>query len=275
MKNLVWLLVLSFVVVATGCGASQKNVGTGNSEVQDAVTLKVGLEDTYPPFEYRDEASNELVGFDIDFSKALAEEIGAKIEYVPTAWDGIFDGLGTGKYDMIVSSISITPDRKEQFAMTKPYLANGIIIISAAGGERAAFVNQLDGKRVGVQRETTADDAVKKFIADGRSIEVSRFSTIVETFAALKSGSVDFILTDSSVGSFHISQDSNSFDISSGMLSNEPIGVCIAKENKQLADKVNAAISKLQESGKMKELSMKWFAEDYVSHIDDEVKVIK
>lgn len=267
-----WLSVVMVLILAAsalaGCAAQEE---AASEEVK---VIKIGLDDAYPPFEYHDEATNDLIGFDIDFAKALGEEMGAEIEFVPTAWDGIFNGVNTGQYDMIVSCVSITPDRIEAFEMTKPYLANGIVIVSAAEGEAAASIEDLAGKKVGVQLETTADIAAKKFIADGYDLSLSQFDSVMEAFAALKGGSIEYIMVDSSVGGFYISNDPGAFKITSGLLSNEPIGVCIAKGNEDLAADVNSAIAALQENGKMTEISTKWFSEDFATQIDEDIKVI-
>jgi len=268
-----WLSVMMVLVLAvsvlTACATQEESAS------EDVKVIKVGLDDAYPPFEYHDEETNDLIGFDIDFAKALAEEMGAEIEFVPTAWDGIFNGVNTGQYDMIVSCVSITPDRIEAFEMTKPYLANGIVIVSAADGQPATSVEDLAGKKVGVQLETTADIAAKKFIADGYDLGLSQFNSVMEAFAALKGGSIEYIMVDSSVGGFYIANDPESFKITSGLLSNEPIGICIAKGNEELASDVNAAIASLQGSGKMTEISTKWFSEDFATQIDEDIKVIE
>jgi polar amino acid transport system substrate-binding protein len=263
------MILMLAVSALAGC-AAQEEVAT-----EEVKVIKIGLDDAYPPFEYHDEATNDLIGFDIDFAKALGEEMGAEIEFVPTAWDGIFNGVNTGQYDMIVSCVSITPDRIEAFEMTKPYLANGIVIVSAADGEAAASIEDLAGKKVGVQLETTADIAAKKFIAEGYDLSLSQFDSVMEAFAALKGGSIEYIMVDSSVGGFYISNDPEAFQITSGLLSNEPIGVCITKGNDELAANVNKAIASLQENGKMTEISTKWFSEDFATQIDEEIKVIE
>lgn len=293
MKKIISLLMIMLLAVGiAGCASTAKTASETPAEAtstEESTTesttaetvpvekkvIKIGLDDAYPPFEYHDEATNDLIGFDIDFTKALAEEMGVEIEYVPTAWDGIFNGVNTGQYDMIVSCVSITPDRIEAFSMTDPYLANGIVIVSAADGEQATSIDQLNGKKVGVQLETTADIAAKKFIADGVDIQLSQFDSVMEAFAALKGGSIQYIMVDSSVGGFYISTDPESFSITSGLLSNEPIGVCIAKENTELQAEVNAAIASLQASGKMTEISQKWFSADFATNIDAEINVIE
>jgi polar amino acid transport system substrate-binding protein len=266
------MIMILAVSALSGCAAQEAPAEEAGEAVK---VIKIGLDDAYPPFEYHDEATNDLIGFDIDFANALAEEMGAEIEFVPTAWDGIFNGVNTGQYDMIISCVSITPDRIEAFEMTQPYLANGIVIVSAADGTPAASIEDLAGKKVGVQLETTADIAAKKFIADGYDLSLSQFDSVMEAFAALKGGSIEYIMVDSSVGGFYISNDPESFQITSGLLSNEPIGVCIAKGNEELASEINGAIAALQENGKMTEISEKWFSADFATGIDADIKVIE
>ncbi len=269
----VLLVIMLAVAALVGCSAPAEE--STSADTEEVKVIKVGLDDAYPPFEYHDEATNDLIGFDIDFANALASEMGAQIEFVPTAWDGIFNGVNTGQYDMIISCVSITPDRMDAFEMTNPYLANGIVIVTAAESEAADSIDALAGKKVGVQLETTADIAAKKFIEEGYDLSLSQFDSVMEAFAALKGGSIDYIMVDSSVGGFYISNDPESFKITSGLLSNEPIGVCIAKENSELALDVNNAIASLQENGKMSEISQKWFSADFATEIDAEIKVIE
>ncbi len=288
-KILALIMIMLLAVGIVGCASKPKESAETPAATTEAaapeasapeatpekMVIKIGTDDAYPPFEYHEEATNDLIGFDVDFAKALAEEIGVEIEYVPTAWDGIFNGVNTGQYDMIISCVSITPERIKGFGMSNPYLSNGIVIVSAADGEQATSIDQLAGKKVGVQLETTADIAAKKFIADGTDISLSQYDSVMEAFAALKGGSVEYVLVDSSVGGFYISNDPESYNITSELLSNEPIGVCVAKENTELLDKVNAGIKALQDSGKMTELSQKWFSADFATNIDAEIKVIE
>ena len=93
-------------------------------------TLTVGVEVGYPPMEYTDDAGLEYQGFDIDFAKALGEVLGVDIEFVNTAWDGIFAGLDKEQYDVIISSVSITPERQAAYDLTEPYVSNQLVIVT-------------------------------------------------------------------------------------------------------------------------------------------------
>lgn len=92
--------------------------------------LSVGMEIGYPPMEYMDETGLIPMGFDVDLAYALGEVLGLEVELVNTAWDGIFAGLEKEQYDIILSSVSITPERQEAYELTEPYVANQLVIIT-------------------------------------------------------------------------------------------------------------------------------------------------
>jgi ABC-type amino acid transport substrate-binding protein len=101
---------------------------------EDLITpgvLMIGCEVGYPPMEYFDEDGTTPIGFDIDVGKAVAELLGLEWRLVNTGWDGIFDALDRGDYDVIISSVSITEPRQERFLFTKPYIANAMCIVIA------------------------------------------------------------------------------------------------------------------------------------------------
>ena len=97
--------------------------------IQDGKLL-VGMEIGYPPMEYMDETGLNPIGFDVDIANALGELLGLEVELVNTAWDGIFAGLDKDQYDMIISAVSITPDRQVAYELTEPYVSNQLVIVT-------------------------------------------------------------------------------------------------------------------------------------------------
>jgi len=91
--------------------------------------LMVGAEIGYPPMEYKADNGLDNIGFDIDVATKLAELLGLEVEFIDTAWDGIFFGLEKGEYDIIISSVSITPERQEKYILTEPYVSNALCIV--------------------------------------------------------------------------------------------------------------------------------------------------
>ncbi len=256
-KTLSLLLVSTLIMVLAGCGKSS----------EDSNTLRIGIDDSYPPMEFVNDAG-EIDGFDIDFVNALKDELGVEIEWVPTAWDGIFTGLTSGNYDMIVSSVSITEERLESYDFSVPYLANNQVIVIPSGSPDIADLSGLDGLNVGVQIETTSHESARK-AQESADFEIKAYDQIVQTFMDLKAGRLDAIVVDSMVAGEYLKSDQGTYEISSSKLTNEPIGICLKKgDNEELLNDINAAIVKLQENGKMAEISNKWFGADFASEID-------
>lgn len=275
MKKIISLiLVLGMVLALSACAKDTGNENTNPDTTEENAgasnVLRVGVDDTYPPMEYRNE-NNELIGFDVDFAKALAEEMGMEVEFISIAWDGIFLGLGADKYDAIISSVSITEERLENYGFSKPYLSNGQVIVVTPGNESIKTPADLAGKKVGVQIETTADVAAEKQNSM-TPFELSKYDTIMDTFADLKSGRLEAVVVDYAVALEYATASPENYVITSAQLTNEPIAVCMNKEDTELVEKVNVAITALQDSGKMKELSVQWFKEDYTSNIDEELR---
>ena len=103
-------------------------IPTDYTTIKEGVLL-IGSEIGYPPMEYLSDDGSEFIGFDIDFGYRLGELLGLEVEFINTAWDGIFAGLGKGQYDIIASSVSITPDRQANYILTEPYVSNALSIV--------------------------------------------------------------------------------------------------------------------------------------------------
>ena len=101
-------------------------------ETKESGKLLIGIEIGYPPMEYLMDDGRTPIGFDIDVAYKLGELLGLQVEFINTAWDGIFFGLEKGEYDAIISSVSITPPRQEKYILTEPYVSNALCIVVAA-----------------------------------------------------------------------------------------------------------------------------------------------
>ena len=275
MKKLTMILslLLAFVLIFAGCSQTQTEEKEDSKYGLIDNTLLVGVDDTYPPMEYVDE-NGDLVGFDIEFAKALAEEIGVEVKFVSTGWDGIFANLAAKQYDAIISSVSMTKDRMETMAFSTPYLSNGQVIV--ANPDMVDTINtpeDLDGLIVGVQAETTADIAAVKLLDGGEvSFDLKDFDDMTVCLAAMEAGQIDCIVADYVVAIEAAQKNPEVFQITSALLTNEPIAVAMNKDSEELIAAVNDAIASLRESGKLAQISVDTLGEDYTSDIDTELR---
>ncbi len=261
-KVLVVLLVLAMAFSFVAC-AKADNSGA-------ATTLKVAIDDTYPPMEYVDD-NGDLVGFDIEMAKAMAKEMGVEIEFISTGWDGIFGGLAADQYDCIISSVSMTKDRLGSMDFSTPYLSNGQVIMVTPGDTSIASMEDLAGKTVGVQFATTADEAATKAL-ESVEFEKVAFDDMTVCLAAMKAGQVDCVVADMAVAIGAVQEDPDSYTISSVQLTNEPIAIAVNKGNTELLDKLNAALKAVQDNGTLSAISEKYLGGDYTKDIDTELR---
>ncbi len=272
------IILIGFVLILTACGStSSTEESTATTDPLEDGVLTVAVDDTYLPMEFRDDENN-LVGFDIDLINALAKELGVEADIQTVAWDGIFTGLTAGQYDVIISSTSVTPERQENYAQSEPYISNGIVIVTNADNTNGADTfEELEGKTVGVQLETSADIAAQKLSEDtGTTIDLKQYDGMLDAFAALEGKQIDYIMTDVGVADYYVAQHPETYVITtSEPLTNEPIAVTAAKENTELIEKIDGALDTLRENGTLAEISNKWFGQDMTSDIDTELNVIE
>ncbi len=236
--------------------------------------LTIGVDDSYPPMEFKDD-KGATVGFDIDLAAEVAKRLGVKVEFVSTAWDGIFQALNTSKYDAIFSSVSVTDERLKNFELTKPYIANSQIIIVKPNDNSVKSAKDLTGKKVGVQISTTSNESADYLLKkENIKFTLSTYDTIIQPFQDMKAGRLDAIIVDEVVGQYYITADASNFKSAGVNLTNEPIGVCFKKGNTALRDEVQKAIDAMIADGTMKKISQKWFGKDLTSNIDTKIKTL-
>ncbi len=269
MKKILSVLLIVCVMMMTLAGCGSDTTTEGSMLINEGQLL-VGVDDTYPPMEFLDE-NGERVGFDIDLANAIGEELGVDVVFVSTAWDSIFTGLQAKNYDVIISSVSMQEDRLENMELSIPYLANGQVIVVKPGDESIETPEDLAGKKVGVQFETTSDIACQKHL-ETVDFELTQFDTIDQTFLAMESNNIDCIVVDMAVAIDYVAKKPEHFVISSASLTNEPIAVAIDKGNLELKEEIDMIIEQFKEDGTLKSISEKWLSQDYTTNIDEELR---
>ena len=264
MKKFLKVAALSLVLAMAAM--SLVACGGGDDETvtswKDKDVILVGTDNTYPPMEFVDEDGKTSIGFDIDVAEAIFAELGKEVEIVPINWDGIFSGLESKKYDVIISSVSLTPERQEKYAMTDAYVSNKLVLVTAPETTNVDSLESLGGKRVVAQVGTTADDKMIELIAADDTIVYNKFDTVMQAFDELTLGRADAVLVDIVVAKYYITKDPAKYQVVWESDEAEPIGICILKENADLTEEINKVIDTLYENGKMAEISTKWFGED-------------
>lgn len=243
--TLVLILIVSLVAVV-GCSS---NAAPGEGEK----ILKVGSDIAYAPFEYFDE-KQEATGFDIDLMTAIAEDMGYKAVFETAAFDGLIPSLQAGKYDCVISAMTITEERGEVVQFSDPYFS-AVQYIAFKKGEKYEKIADLAGKKIGVQLNTTG-----QFAVEDAGLESMKYDTTPDALNALLIGGVDVVVADNQpVLSFIEANQASDIECITADTEDEFYGIAMQLENKELAKQINATLKKFKENGKYAEIYGDWF----------------
>lgn len=234
-----------------------------------AETLRVGLTCTYHPFNYK-EPDGTPAGYDVDVSTEVAKRIGMETEYVCQAFDGLIPALLANKFDVIVSSMSITPSRMEQIDFTGPYRISVGRLIGRKDQDLKLFndddtVNPegFKGIKVGIPRASTYEKWINAVVP---SADVLLYDGPDPMFLDLTNGRVDVIMTNpmSAHLEFLDTKDGQDFDFVSPAMTEVEyfgvgVGIGVREGNPELVAKLNGAIKEMIEDGTLTEFSLKYF----------------
>ena len=240
------IIALSVLCVFSGCS---KDGAKGKKVV-------IATDATWPPMEYID-ANKNIVGFDIDMFTAAAKEGGFEIEFKNQAWDGIFAGLAAGKYDAVVSSVTITDERKKTMDFSSPYVNAGQILVVKKELNDMDTLAKFEGKKVGAQIGTTGALEIKKF----PKITVKEYDELGLAMEDLAKGRIDAIVCDSPIAADFALQNpkyKTILKIVGQPFTTEEYGAAVNKGNKEILDLLNNGLKKVKEKGIDKELEKKW-----------------
>ena len=234
-------------------------VGCSGGKTSESKVLKVGTEPTFPPFEYMDEATGKIDGFDIALITAMAEKAGYTVEIMSVGFDGLVPALQSGNINIIASGMSITPERAESVTFTDPYIDAGLIIAVKADNQNINGEADLSGKIAAVQIGTTGADKANELKDAGLLKEVKTYNTIDVAFLDLANGAVDCVINDAPVTEAYISKNADKIKTVGDVLVSDQYGFAVAKEATDLAEKLNVALKQLKEDGTFDKYVAKYF----------------
>ncbi|HWH87513.1 MAG TPA: ABC transporter substrate-binding protein [Pseudomonas sp.] len=223
-----------------------------------AETLKMGIEAAYPPFNNKD-ASGQVVGFDKEIGDALCAKMKVECTVVTSDWDGIIPALNAKKFDFLISSLSITEERKGAVDFTDPYYSNKLQFIAPKNVDFKTDKDSLKGKVIGTQRATLAGTWLEDTYGD--DIKVSLYDTQENAYLDLTSGRVDAILADKYANYDWLKSDAGKNYEFKGdpVVESDKIGIAVRKGDNELRNKLNAALKEIVADGTYKKINDKYF----------------
>ena len=263
MKRVILVIFAALLVSGVLFAGGQRN--SGGMTIRSGV-LTVGMDIGYPPMEYFGQDGSTPMGFDVEMGKALAAKLGLRAEFVNTAWDGIFAGVETNRYDAIMSSVTITPARLIAHNFSKPYIANTLAMVLPKGSTLAARTPMdTAGLNVAFQADTTADFYMEELAAKGLRYNPRRYEKVMNCFDELRLGRVSVIVTDLLVAYDYIAPADSPFEIVWRSAEPEVFGICMRKGNDALSQAIDKALEEMFNDGTMLKISNGVFGMDMVT----------
>lgn len=222
-------------------------------------TLRIAMEGTYPPFNFKDQKSGVLAGYDVEVARLVAARLGLKPEFVSTEWSAILAGLAAGKYDVIISQVGITPKRLEAFDFSEPYTYSSPQLI-VRKGETAKYASLADlkGKKVGVGQGSVFEQQAKAV----PGIEVKSYPAAAENLQDLAFGRVDAALNDSLMVAYLLANSRLPIQAGARVGQVERMGIPFQKGNPAFKAAINQALAAATADGSLRKISLKWFGSD-------------
>ena len=218
-------------------------VALGSVQAQELV---VGSSATYRPFAY-ESPTKEIVGYDVDIIKAVAQKAGLKIKIVNTPWTGIFAALNNGDVDLVISGVTINDKRKQSYDFTAPYFeARQLIAVPQSSNVKS--LQDLAGKKVGVVTGSTGDDISSRAFGKTNP-DIRRFESTPVVISELANSGLDAAIGDNGVIAFRVQEHKTLKTVSDPSFPKEYFGIVVKQGNKALQDKLNAGLAAIKADG--------------------------
>ncbi|MGJ7912093.1 transporter substrate-binding domain-containing protein [Neobacillus sp. LXY-1] len=258
-KYLFAIGAIFFIMIMAACGASKETKGSADGgtlkAIKDKGEIKIAIEGAYPPYNYINK-SNEIEGFDVDISNEVAKRLGVNPVIVATPWDSMIPALMGKKFDIIISDMAITEERKKKVSFSNNYFTTGNQLFVPQGSP-IKVPKDMKNKKIGVTISTTAAEMATKNGAD-----VKLYKNDFLAFEDLSAGRLDGVATDQGVGAKIIIDRHYTFHAVNGLLNTEKAGMTIRKEDHELRKEINKVIAEMQKDGSFEAISKKWFGKD-------------
>jgi cystine transport system substrate-binding protein len=222
-------------------------------------TLRVALEGTYPPFNFKDQKSGQLAGYDVDVAKLVAARLGVKPEFISSEWASILAGLSANRYDVIISQVGINPKREQAFDFSVPYIYSmPQLIVRKDDKANYTSLADLKGKKLGVGQGSVYEQQARAV----PGIEVKSYPAAPDNMSDLATGRIDAALNDSLMTAYLLKISKLPIKAGARVGAVERMGIPFQKGNPQFKAALNQALAEIAADGSLTAVSLKWFGTD-------------
>ena len=270
MKRFLCSTLLLSAILAAMAGCGRKESANELDRIQGGKHLYVAVQPVNMPFAFS--AGTKIIGLDADLAEAIAKKLNVQVKWVKKTFEDLFETLTEKKADLVISAITITYQRKEKYVFSNPYFQSGQILAIRKDNEKEIRgLNDLKGKKVGVQIETTGHMFAQNE-PRLKGAELVTTSSIDSALLRLNNHALDAVLGDFPIVVDSVEESFSTLTVVGKPLTNEQYGVVMRKGEGELLQIVNQTIDELKSQGKLEELGRKWFKKyDRIKQLQSQV----
>ena len=258
MKRMIALMLAAMLCLGllAGCGGSSDQL----EQIKKAGKITIAMEGTWSPWTYHDETTDELVGFDVEVGQCIAQYIGVKAEFTEIPWDGLFAGMDSGRYDLVINGVDVTEDRSEKYNFSDPYAYIRTALVVRSDNEDITSFEDLAGRTTSNSIGSTYMELAEQYGATCEGVD-----SLGETMQMVESGRVEATLNaEQSILDYFSQHPEAELKIVAYTPDANDIAIPMRKgdDSASLRQAVNEAIAAMREDGTLSQLSIKYFGGD-------------
>jgi L-cystine transport system substrate-binding protein len=259
-----------FALLLSACGAANDEGNKANQDnetsllqdIKDDGVMKVGVMGTYQPYNFLNE-NKEMDGFDVDIAKEVAKRLGVEVEFVAQEFSGMIAGLKAEKFDMVISQMTITDERKEQMDFSDPYITNNVKIIVQEGNDTITKLEDFKGKNIGVALGTNDETYLRtKVLPEVGEFNIMTYDDVITTLKDLDVGRIDATINNMYALKPIVEKQGFKIKAVGDPIKSDKAGIATRKGNEELVTELNRILSEMKEDGTHAEIHKKWFGEE-------------
>ena len=232
--------------------------GESWEEIMKRGFITVCLDPSFPPFEYVDEGSGELRGFDVDMARAIGDHLGLRVEFAIVGFDGLYDAVKARQCDVAISALPYDPLLTQDVAFSISYFEAGLMLVVRENEASIRSPDDLKGRRVAVELGSTGDVEARRLKVKLGELEVKPYPTVEEALRALKEGQADACFADA-ISAYSFWGREGGIKVLFPALVSTPYAAVVNLKSKGLLGKINEALIHLRETGLLHSLAEKYF----------------
>ena len=228
------------------------------TRIQREGLMRMGMDPSWPPFEYIDEPTGQIVGFDVDLARAIGQRLGVEVELVNAGFDSLYDALYVGRFDAIVSALPYDPLLLGDVAYSISYFNAGQVLVVRANETEINEEDDLSGQRLGVEWGSEGDAVGRRLQKRIERLSLHTYMAAQDVLRALKGGEVEAAIVDS-VSAYQFIAAEGGVRVVGDPLTDELYVIAVRLDSPLLLKAINDALMEMREDGTLDRLREKWF----------------